>query len=385
MAKFTYDDFDKALESSGLRGNFSQYDLSLARQYPEFGMSMLSLKQDYNNAGTDEARALAHTAAETLRKNYGSYSGGTAGSEYRPMSSAPGSAVSGYEGDARSRADSIINELRTPGNAYESPYKKEINDLVGQIRNRDPFEWDLESDELWPSYRKQYLREGDRATETAIAQAAAMTGGVPSTAAVTAGTQAGDYYATQLSDRIPELEQRAYERYLSEGDRLRTDLNILTGLDDTDYQRQQAEELSRQQMLQNLLGIYESRAGDEYSRQQDQLALDSDAAQRMAELGDFSGYRKLGYSDEQIARMQAAWDAAHPAAAPAAGGPVPGEGTGTEPELGVTASSILTSLQSGKLSAGAAITLLQQAVNVQDGDLTDAEFEYLCDYISKNF
>ena len=43
-----------------------------------------------------------------------------------------------------------------------------------------------------------------------------MTGGQPSTAAVTAAQQAGDYYAAQMNDRIPELYQNAYSRYLNE-------------------------------------------------------------------------------------------------------------------------------------------------------------------------
>lgn len=383
MAKFTYEDFDKALEGSGLRGNFSQYDLSLAKQYPEFGMSMLSLKQDYHNAGTDEARALAHTAAETLRKNYGNYSGGVAGSSYNPYSDAPSSAIGGFYGESKASADDIIKELRQPASSFDSPYKAEIDSLVSQIRERDPFTWDLESDKLWPSYRKQYLREGERATEDAIARAAAMSGGMPSTAAITAGTQAGDYYATQLSDKIPELEQRAFERYLTEGDQLREDLNMLMGLDDTEYQRQQQGQMNRQQMLQSLLNIYEGRANDEYAQQQDQLALDSDVAKQMAALGDFSGFKKLGYSDEQIASMQAAWAAAN--APRVADKPVDDGGEPDDGAMGVTASSILSSLRSGKLSAAAAISLLQQAVTVQDGDLTDEEFDYLADYISTNF
>ena len=43
-----------------------------------------------------------------------------------------------------------------------------------------------------------------------------MTGGMPSTAAVTAARQAGGYYAAQLADKLPELYQQAYQRYLQE-------------------------------------------------------------------------------------------------------------------------------------------------------------------------
>ena len=42
---------------------------------------------------------------------------------------------------------------------------------------------------------------------------AAATGGIPSSYAVTAAQQAGDYYNAQMTDKIPELEQYAYQKY----------------------------------------------------------------------------------------------------------------------------------------------------------------------------
>ncbi len=53
---YTYDDFVKA--AGELISQFSPADLATAKLYPDFGMSLLTLKQDYANAGTDEARPL---------------------------------------------------------------------------------------------------------------------------------------------------------------------------------------------------------------------------------------------------------------------------------------------------------------------------------------
>ena len=61
--RYTYDDFQKAMQSSGLGGQFSDADLKLAQQNPDAGMSILKYKQDYKNAATDEARALANLGA----------------------------------------------------------------------------------------------------------------------------------------------------------------------------------------------------------------------------------------------------------------------------------------------------------------------------------
>ena len=65
---YTYDDFVKAANQSGLMGQFSQDDLNLAQKYPEFGLSVLSLKKDYNNATTAEQRLLANQAANELAR-----------------------------------------------------------------------------------------------------------------------------------------------------------------------------------------------------------------------------------------------------------------------------------------------------------------------------
>ena len=66
---YTYDDFQKA--ASGSNVNFSQYDLDLAKKYPEFGMSVLDLKKQYAGATTAEQRALINAKANQLRSSYG--------------------------------------------------------------------------------------------------------------------------------------------------------------------------------------------------------------------------------------------------------------------------------------------------------------------------
>ena len=64
---YTYDDFLTKLNQSGLQGQFSQADMDTALLYPEFGMSMISAKQNYANAQTQEGRDMANALAEQLR------------------------------------------------------------------------------------------------------------------------------------------------------------------------------------------------------------------------------------------------------------------------------------------------------------------------------
>ena len=82
MPNFTYDGFLTAASNAGLLGEFSQADLDTARKYPEFGYSILGLKQDIHKATTPEAKLLANEAANQLRSSYGGYTGGKYGADY---------------------------------------------------------------------------------------------------------------------------------------------------------------------------------------------------------------------------------------------------------------------------------------------------------------
>lgn len=228
---YSYDDFLSAATSSGLLGEFSQADLETAQRYPEFGLSILSLKKDYHDAATDEQRLLANEAANQLRSSYGNYRGGDDGSRYYSQGKIPG------------QIDAILDQINNFGSfsfdqeapVYDNQYAEQQQALLDAILNRPDFTWSKETDPLWGSYKKSYLREGDRATANALAQASAASGGRPSTAAVTAATQAGDYYATQLNDIIPTLYQQAYDRYLNEYSMMLQDLGAVNTQEQMDY------------------------------------------------------------------------------------------------------------------------------------------------------
>ena len=100
-------------------------------------------------------------------------------------------------------------------------------------------EWNYNpsTDPVWQAYQKQYRREGQRAAEDTLGRAAAMTGGVPSSYAVTAAAQAGNNYAAALSDKLPELYQDSYNRYLQEYQRQLGLADAYAGAGKTEYNR----------------------------------------------------------------------------------------------------------------------------------------------------
>ena len=285
---YTYDDFVKAANQSGLMGQFSQDDLNLAQKYPEFGLSVLSLKKDYNNATTAEQRLLANQAANELRKSYGNYSGGADGGSFR------------LESKLNRRADDLLGQIGSFGSfsydeapTYENAFAQQQKDLLDRILNREDFSWSKETDPQWSSYKKSYLREGDRATANALAKASAASGGRPSSYAVNAATQAGDYYATKLNDVIPTLYQQAYERYLDEYNMKLKDLNAVNQQEQLDY----AKYLDRLGQFNTDRGFAYQNYTDDYDRLRSQLA-------------DVQGQDQIDYARylDEASRQQTAQD-----------------------------------------------------------------------------
>lgn len=102
-------------------------------------------------------------------------------------------------------------------------------DIMNEILNRKPFSYNAAADALYQQYKDQYLTAGNIAMKDTMGKAAALTGGYGNTYAQTVGQQVYDDYAARAADKIPELEQLAYERWAREGDELRNNYSLLYG------------------------------------------------------------------------------------------------------------------------------------------------------------
>ena len=182
------------------------------------GMSGMS-GRDYNNATTQEQRDAAHAQAEAIRALYG-YSGGGDGSQYIP-----------------SQTPQFDQWTYAQAPQYEDPYAGQMDELLGQILNREKFSYDYTQDPLYQQYLDQYLREGNRSMQDTLGAVSARTGGLASSWAQTAAQSANDYYASQAADKIPELYQLAYDMYLKDLDGKVQDLGLLQSMSNTQYDR----------------------------------------------------------------------------------------------------------------------------------------------------
>ena len=257
----------------------------------------LALKsQEYYDAKSrNDARGMAeaHNAANQARNWFG-YSAENARDDINSviMGGSPTGAIGGgtfpqfsYQGAPQ----------------YVSQWDSIIQDLADQILNREPFSYNYLEDPNYIALKGMYTREGDRAMQDTLGSVAARTGGMASSYAASAASQANNYFMSQLSDKIPELQQIAYDAYMAGIDSKRDDLSMFMGLESTDYSRY-LDSLSQWNTDRNFgYGVWRDQVNDQ--RYEDELAYDKNLAmaQMMAQVGDFSGLAGLwGMSDDQV-------------------------------------------------------------------------------------
>jgi hypothetical protein len=273
----------------------------------------------------------AHDYVERIRSNYG-YSGDSDGSRYIPLEMGGGGRGNGGGGFSYEAAPT-----------YTSRYQNQIDDLTRQILNREAFSYDPEKDPTYQQYKESYTRSGERAMQDTLGQVSARTGGLASSYAGSAAQQTYDNYMGALADKIPELKQLAYSMYQDEGNTQRANLEMLVALEQGDYAKY-ADLLAQYNTDRSFdYGVHRDNISDErynnewnYSVGRDQIAdkryEDETAynretykdeteynralakAQTLAAGGDFSGYKALGYTDQEIAGLKSAYNKAQASA-----------------------------------------------------------------------
>ena len=191
-----------------------------------------------------------------------------------------------------------------PGD-YVSKYGDQIQALLDKILNRDPFKYDFNADPMYQMYKDRYLQQGRMAMQDTMGDAAALTGGYGNSYAATAGQQAYQSYLQGLNDRIPGLRDFAYNAWLNEGDRMRSNLSTLQGLDESDYARYRDTVGD----YKDELNYYYNRFGDMSDREYNRYLNDASAWERDRD------YWFNKWQWEQEFNYKAAMDAAAAAAA----------------------------------------------------------------------
>ena len=154
---------------------------------------------------------------------------------------------------------------------YQSSYQDKINSLLGQLLERENFQYSYTRDPLYRQYEQLYTQNAHNASADAAAQAAALTGGYGSSYATSAAQQAYQQQIGGLASAIPTLYNLALDTYQSGGEELVNRLDQLNG------QEQNAQTLYDRQLqdyytqLQQKGDAYNAAYAQDYGQYQDYL------------------------------------------------------------------------------------------------------------------
>lgn len=286
--------------------------------YHDQGMSaadkskIWALQNAWASTTDPNKRAELHSAAQSIREGYG-YSGGADGSQYLPIQmeedTLPQVGLPVYQPQIESMNTLYDAAKQQALAALESAYNQSKLELEAQ-RDKLPSLYQQQANALAADAERQRQQYNEYAAYNG------QNTGAGSQAALAMANQYQNNLGslrTAEANAIAEAEQKLTALYVQYQDA------IAEAIANNEYERAAA-----------LLAEYQKAAQSAVDVAQNQAALDMDIAgfnkdthqynyekalkraETLASFGDFSGYKALGYSDDQIANMRKTWAALNP-------------------------------------------------------------------------
>jgi len=255
--------------------------------------------RQFNAAGDTAGMQSAHDQAEAIRARYG-YSGGAAGNQYNATG-----------GNTMLRAASPQTE------AIENAYQQQITAdqaALTAAQNQKLMDFDKAEAEIAPVYNTQRQNTAGQYQigQRNMAERFNALG-------LGSGAQ-GQMYLSQDNEY-----QRNMNALNAAEAKARTDLEFERTKARTAYQDAVAQAIREgdaakaKALYQEAIRVDESLVNNSQAQMQMDLQREAtqwnklaDQAETLAKYGDFSGYKALGYSDQQIADMRRTWEAMNP-------------------------------------------------------------------------
>jgi hypothetical protein len=159
-------------------------------------------------------------------------------------------------------------------NSSDNGWYQQMQDLMGQISNRQPFSFDLNANALYQQYKDQYMKQGQQAMQDTMGQAAALTGGYGSSYGQAVGNQAYNEYLTKLGEIVPELYAQERAAYDQEGQDLYNRLSAAAGMYDKDYGAYQDQLSNYWNQMNFNEGVRQFDEGMAFDKEKFQASLD---------------------------------------------------------------------------------------------------------------
>ena len=147
-------------------------------------------------------------------------------------------AAQGLTDAEKTQLADAIKTTTTSSSGYQSPYASQISTLISEVTGpQGEFSYNKDEDPQYQALRKQRLIDADRTMKDVLAQQASGTGGQASSWAVSAASEASNYYKSLLSEQEQELYDSAYTKWQNEYTQKLQQLSALQEADDTAYSR----------------------------------------------------------------------------------------------------------------------------------------------------
>ena len=206
------------------------------------------------------------------------------------------------------RARQALDQAYGTPPQYQSGFDAQLNAIYEKIMNREPFSYDLNGDVLYQQYRDQYARNGQLAMMDSMGMAAALNGGYGSSYGQGVGQQSYNQYLQGLNEVVPELYDRAYNRYQQEGQDLLNQYSLTGDLRDAEYQQYQNALNNYWQNVNYLSGRADTAYERGYNDWYNNVSLGTETEEReyqraleaAAATGDYSAMRNFGWTAQQI-------------------------------------------------------------------------------------
>lgn len=138
---------------------------------------------------------------------------------------------------AVTQADMYLTDALAKIQSGKTSYTDQIKDLMNQIKEREDFSYDADSDPLFQQALASAMNSGNLAMQHTLGQAASLTGGYGSSYATSAANQAYNSYLQSAYDTLPEYFEMAFAQYQAEGDELYRQLGMYNEADAVEYNR----------------------------------------------------------------------------------------------------------------------------------------------------
>ncbi len=130
------------------------------------------------------------------------------------------------------------NTLKEQSPVYQSTVSQaDLLSMREKVLNPDKFSYDATKDPLFISYAEQARKNGQLAMEDTMGQAAALSGGFGNSYAQTVGQQVYNQHMDALDAKAVEFRDKAYAEYQDKLNTDRANLEMLTGIEESEWNR----------------------------------------------------------------------------------------------------------------------------------------------------